>query len=568
MERFYLKPNEEFFSIIDNIKLSKDLNFVLIIPSGTMALRSIINLRILKEESVFLGKKVYISTSDGLIKKLAMQAGIDILDIQDAGQPQPKKTDKIMGRIVDLRTMADVVNSNKAENVVEETKEIKETQTKPDNDLITEPKLQFEPSTETQPENDFFYKERFSDEKIFAEPLPDKTLKIKKIRKIKISPKKTLIGLGTMIVLLGLAYVVYFILPHAQITINPRKESVKFETDIIVNKNIDTIDVDQAMVPGQLFEVEKIESREFPSTGERDVLEKAKGKIVVYNQYSSSPQTLVKTTRLKSTDGKIFRLTATVTIPGAIIDEGKIVASSKEVDVEADEAGADFNIGPTDFRIPGFEGTPKYNAFYGKSTQPMTGGAKGKMKVATQDDITGAINIVAVGLKDTASKEFQGIIPNDLKLLTDSQSLEIMESSSTVKANMPGDKFTVTVKVRAVGLAFKEQDILNLLEKNVADKISENRTMLFSTIKINYKTSKFDSQKGTSSLNCNIEADSVWNFDANQIKKDLIGKTEEEAKTYLGTLAEIETAKLVLWPFWVKQVPSKENRIKVLIKIN
>jgi hypothetical protein len=542
MERFYLKPNEEFFSIIDNIKLSKDLNIVLIVPSGTTALKSIINLRILKEESSFLGRKVYISTSDGLIKKLARQAGIDILEVQNVGRPQ--KPDKIMGRIVDLRIMADVVNSKKEEEVVE--------------NFESEPKL----------ENDFFYKERLSDEKIFAEPLPEKIQKIKRIRKIRVPLPKLLIGLGILIVVLGLTYVVYFILPHAQIVINPKKEKVKFETDIIVDKAIDKINIEKAIIPGQLFEVEKIDSREFPSTGERDVLEKAKGKITIYNQYSSSPQTLVKTTRLMSTSGKIFRLISTVTIPGAIIDQGKIVASSKEVDVEADEAGADYNIGPSDFKIPGFEGTPKYNAFYGKSTQPMTGGAKGKMKVATQDDITGAINIVALGLKDTVSKEFQGIIPNDLKLLTDSQSLEIVESSSNIKANMPGDKFTVTVKVKAVGLAFIEQDVLSLLEKNVADKISENRTLLFSTIKIDYKTSKFDSSKGVSNLVCSVEADSVWNFDTNQIKSDLAGKTEAEAKTYLSSLAEIETAKIVLWPFWVKRVPAKESRIKVLIKID
>ncbi|MFH1129529.1 MAG: hypothetical protein V1686_02220 [Patescibacteria group bacterium] len=554
MERFYLKSNEEFFSIIDNIKLSKDINLALVVPSGTAALKSIINLRILKEESIFLGKKVYISTADGLIRKLSMQAGIDILEVQDAGQPQIKRPDKIMGRVVDLRTMADVVNSRKEEEVVE--------------NFEPEPKFEFEPQIKTQPENDFFYKERFSDEKVFAEPLPEKIQRIKKTRKFRIPIKKILISLGILIAVLGLAYVVYFVLPHAQIVINPKKESVKFETDIAVNKDISAINVDQATIPGQLFEVEKMESREFPSTGERDVSEKAKGKITIYNQYSSSPQTLVKTTRLKSTDGKIFRLTATVTIPGAIIDEGKIVASSKEVDVEADEAGADFNIGPSDFKIPGFEGTPKYSAFYGKSTQPMTGGAKGKMKVATQDDITGAINIVAVGLKERASQEFRGTIPNDLKLLSDSQSLEVTESSSTVKANMPGEKFTVTVKVRAVGLAFKEQDVLNLLEKNVADKISENRTLLFSTIKIDYKTSKFDSKKGSSNLICSVEADSVWNFDANQIRKDLIGKTETEARTYLSSLAEIETAKIVLWPFWVKQVPDKEGRIKVLIKIN
>ena len=89
MEKFYLKATDEFFSIIDNIKSSNDLNIVLIVPSGVNALRSIINLRILKEECNFLGKNIYISTTDDLIKKLATQAKIKILQPQ-----QPKQSKK------------------------------------------------------------------------------------------------------------------------------------------------------------------------------------------------------------------------------------------------------------------------------------------------------------------------------------------------------------------------------------------------------------------------------------------------------------------------------------------
>ena len=69
MEKFYLKATDEFFSIIDNIKSSNDLNIVLIVPSGVNALRSIINLRILKR-SVIFRENIYISTTDDLIKNL------------------------------------------------------------------------------------------------------------------------------------------------------------------------------------------------------------------------------------------------------------------------------------------------------------------------------------------------------------------------------------------------------------------------------------------------------------------------------------------------------------------
>ncbi|HPJ80387.1 MAG TPA: hypothetical protein PLF70_01640 [Candidatus Portnoybacteria bacterium] len=564
MEKFYLKPTDEFFSIIDNLKLSKELNLVLIIPSGTNALRSIINLRILKEECSFLGKNIYISTSDELIKKLAGQVKIKILEPQ---KPQiiKKPIAKSMGRIVDLRGIKDIkkpvieTDTEEEFEIPENLKsEFEEPEIKHKEEFSAEPKI----------EDEFFYKERISEEKIFAEPLPERIQKEREKRHFKISRKKIFSAILIIIGLLALAFVVYFVLPHAQIVINPKKEKVQFETNILVDKDINSTNIETSEIAGQLVETEKMASKEFPSTGEKDVSQKAIGKIIIYNQYSSSPQTLVKTTRLKSKDGKIFRLTSTVTIPGATINEGQITPSTKEVEVEADEAGVEYNIGPADFTIPGFEGTPKYSAFYGKSTQAMSGGAKGKMKVATQNDISGAIEIVKLELKDVAIADFKTVIPAGLKLLDDAQVLSVVESSSNLKANQAGEKFIVTVKVKVSGIVFNENDALSLIEKNVGDKIPQNRTLLFSTIKTTYKTIKLDLKQGSLNLDCSVEAESVVNFEEQKIKKDLAGKNEDEVKTYLSSLPDIETAKVIFWPFWVKKVPKNQNKIKVTTKIN
>lgn len=534
MENFYLKQNEEFFSIIDKIKASRDEDIVLIIPTGISALKSIVNLRILKEESDFLGKNIFIITADPLIQRLSQQVGIRILDKQEEIE-LPKKKEKT-GRVVDLRpkgVMADIVSKKKIE-IEEEPKEI------------------------------------FEEEPVFSEPLPFikkekiKKEKIKRQREFKFFTRKFWITALVIIGILGLSYVVYFVLPRAQVIITPKKEKVNFDTEITVDKNINSLDEKEGKIPGQFFQLEDSVSKEFPTTGEKEVEEKAKGTITVYNQYSSSPQTLVKTTRFKATDGKIFRLVDTVTIPGATIDEGKIIASSKDVAVIADEAGEAYNIGPSKFTIPGFEGSPKYAAFYGQSSGAMSGGAKGKMKVATKDDIDGATNIVIIEVKDKVKKEFQEKIPQELKLLDGAQSLEVTESSSNLKANQPGERFVVTVKAKASGLAFKEQDALFLAGKIMNGKISENKTLLLSTIKINYQSVKNNFTQGETALTCKVEADAAWNFDEEKIKNDLAGKNETDVKTYLSSVPEIESTRVIFWPFWVKKIPSNKNKIKVI----
>lgn len=540
MENIYLEQNDEFFGVVDKIKNSHDLGIVLFVPVGIAALKSIINLRILKKESNFAGKSLSISTSDPLIKRLAQQVGIKTLN--EGEEFGAKGLERQTGRVVDLRSMSDIVVSKKKEEA-----------------LRPEP---------VEPEINYFYKKKPQKEKTFSEPLPIEPEKPEKKEKFKFFTRKFFIRFFIVAGLVGLFFVGYFVLPRAQVVITPKREKVQFESEILADKKINSVNSEESTIPGQYFELEKTESREFPTTGERDVLEKAKGRIIVYNQYSSSPQSLVKTTRFRSTDNKIFRLTSTVTIPGAIVEEGKIIASSKEVEVEADEAGPAYNIGPSDFTIPGFEGTPKYAAFYGKSTDAMAGGAKGKMKVATESDIKGATDILVLELKTKTQKEFQEKVPNNLKLLEGAQRLEVVQSSSSLKANQPGEKVTIIAKVKASGLAFKEEDAIFLLQSTVNEKISKGKTLLLSTVKIDYIVSVFKPSDGLVDLLCKVAADAVWNFDEQKIKSNLAGKNEEEVKRYLSSLPEIELAKVIFWPFWVNKVPSNKNRIKVINKVD
>ena len=189
------------------------------------------------------------------------------------------------------------------------------------------------------------------------------------------------------------------------------------------------------------------------------------------------------------------------------------------------------------------------------------------MKVATKDDIDGATNIVTIEVKDKVKKEFQEKIPQGLKLLESAQSLEIIESSSNLKANQPGERFIVTVKARASGLAFKEQDALFLAGKIMNEKISENKILLLSTIKINYQSVKNNFTQGETALTCKVEADAAWNFDEEKIKNDLAGKNEADVRIYLSSIPEIENARVIFWPFWVKKIPSNKNKIKVISNV-
>ena len=96
---------------------------------------------------------------------------------------------------------------------------------------------------------------------------------------------------------------------------------------------------------------------------------RAFGVVTIFNDTNLS-QRLIRTTRLQSPDGKYYRLTQEVNVLAKT--NGK--AGSVDVTVFADKPGAEYNLPPTTFKIPGFLNDPRYNLIYGKSFTPMTGG--------------------------------------------------------------------------------------------------------------------------------------------------------------------------------------------------
>ena len=78
------------------------------------------------------------------------------------------------------------------------------------------------------------------------------------------------------------------------------------------------------------------------STGSSNTLH-AQGIVRIVSTYGAD-QTLIRTTRLRTSDGKLYRLAETVTVPA----NGEI-----SVSVYADKTGAVYAIGPSTFIVPG-----------------------------------------------------------------------------------------------------------------------------------------------------------------------------------------------------------------------
>ncbi len=376
-------------------------------------------------------------------------------------------------------------------------------------------------------------------------------------------PKKSLVILGVFSVIL-LGTIIYVSAGSAKIDIYPKKQSLEFQLKVSASDKFSFVDAGLNKIPGQLFSIEKNASQTYLATGERDVAQKARGIITVYNEYGTTPQVLIATTRFESPEGLVFRTLKAVTVPGTKVENGKIIPGSIKVEVIADKPGDTYNIPPAKFTIPAFNergDAGRYEKIYGRSDEAMKGGIVGKAKVVTETDF----NTAKQALSDQVRKELEESLKTQLSGLKSiyPSAIQLKEPESTARIDEAADEFMMAVSGSIKTVGFKEEDLKGLI-KQFVDK-TKNLTVIPDKLTISYSDITFDPITGVLSFTVDVKTTGYAKVDSDKIITDLAGKNEEEIKNYLKGLAGIDTAKVVLSPFWVKKMPQDKERIKIQI---
>jgi len=398
--------------------------------------------------------------------------------------------------------------------------------------------------------------------------LEKETASVKKPTAVPMSFSFKFFSIFITVALLVGAAVLYFILPKADIVIEPKSETLSQDLMVSADKSVVKIDAAQLKIPAQLIKLDEKQTKEITATGQSQLNNKAQGEITIYNEYSSASQGLVQNTRFVSDDGKVFRITKSVTVPGAKIDNGKIVPSSIDAPVMADQPGESYNIGPGNFKIPGFEGGPKYNAFYGRSQKAMSGGAIGLAKVVSADDYNNAKTAIWRDLQAAINKDIKAQIPGGLKVVDNSIKEETSSIESTAQIGDKADKFSLTVKGTATALIFSEADVYQLATSKAVGDLGSDKTMAQTGSTIEYSGTTIDFSRGLINFKAKVNQQVVWKIDSEGLKRLTAGKNEEQIKQALSQRPEVAKARIVFWPFWVKSVPNNLDKVSIKISGN
>src|SRR3989344_2428043 len=566
--------DDKFEEILDLFKNASAQEVIFVLPKTSRAFKNEEHFIILQNEAVKLDKKISLLCSSPEINKLADKYKFDVLlaknnddktlittanrfDLKVSVNDEEEEIDKTLQEDNDDDNGYQAITVSKTNRGLEDIIKQEGTPIK----IVTNKErpmtlaVKKKPASQPVDEIKNVWKEqseRIPIENIWA-GINNNTKK-----SFKNFPKKLLIILGIIsIVMFGT--IIYISTGSAKIDITPSKQPLDLQLKISSSDKFSFVDVGLHKIPGQLFNIEKSATQTFSTTGEKEVAQKSRGKITVFNEYGTTPQVLIATTRFQTQDGLIFRTLKGVTVPGTKVENGKIIPGSISVEVIADKAGQSYNILASKFTIPAFNergDAGRYEKIYGKSSEDMKGGIIGKAKIVTEYDSNTAKQV----LSDQVVKD----VENSLKTQTaglkviNSSAIKLGKPDSTAKIDEAFDNLTMTISGFIKTVGFKEDDLMELVKQYIEK--SENLTVVNENLTINYDNVVLDDGSNTLSFTLNIKGNGYTKIDSDKIKNDLSGKNEKEIKDYFKDISDIESVKVILSPFWVKKIPQNKGR--------
>ena len=370
--------------------------------------------------------------------------------------------------------------------------------------------------------------------------------------------------------LLSLIGVMLFIfLPKAEVHVTPY--TVIQPTDVEMTGRVaDASGSDDAIIAVRVLEKDIETILTAATTGKSGgVNQKARGSVIIYNNFSTDPQPLIATTRLETADGKLFRLVNGVTVPGMTNADGKKEAGVIETTVIADQSGEAYNLDPTTFTIPGFKGNPKYAAFSAKSTKAMVGGGDAgtsDVTVVARVDLDTVEREAKEKAKETFLNEMRSGISPDEKIFD--EQIDIMSLSLVslpeIGTALNSFEYKNTFKVRA--FVFSEKAVREKVE-NMIKKDMQGITLKPISSSITYSESVANFSEATLRLRAHALVTMESDIDRDALKKALLGQSEDAIQEVLNAFPAVKKISVIFHPEWfVRSVPSAEDRVMILVE--
>lgn len=526
--KIFLDKHDEVTDAVEKIRTAEASEIDLAIPRDSLLAQGAVSFKLLKEFARRVGKKIRISSADLMVRRLAERAGLSVVG---AG---PRPAVVVKGEIPSSDAIIRV-NTTKGKQTIgiKSYRDVKAGAS--------------EQSAESNPE---------IARSTAAPSREDKVVKLGP----RVRPKTALIILAVL-VLGGGAF--WLFAPKATVIIHPEQRDFTALVGFNLDKSIQETDVTRKTVPAQLVEIEKAKQESFEASGEKNVGDKAKGIITIYNTYQTTPRTL-STVEFQDGSGKVYQSSGAVTIPGYTDTGGNITAGTIDVAVTATNPGEEYNLEPTTFIITTLA-TALQEKVYGRSATALSGGSNRTVKAVSKTDLARAKTALTEMLRAELWEELKTKRAEGIVLAESLVAYEEVADEPGKAENDEAETFEYTLKLNARALLFTEQKLTPLIEEKNRILLTDDWQPTTAQPELTYDVRSISFDDGIASVFLHLRRPAARVISPTDAVRLIRGMDKNAAQVAIKEKLGAEAVEIKTWPFWAQKIPPFEWRIDVEI---
>ncbi|MBI2074638.1 MAG: baseplate J/gp47 family protein [Candidatus Levybacteria bacterium] len=379
--------------------------------------------------------------------------------------------------------------------------------------------------------------------------------------------KGKIIFIPPLIVALFIIVVILYIFKlKSTITLTFNPKTIEQNQDILFSADTPT-DFSKNIIKTDTIEVDEEGQISIPTTGKKEVGDKAKGSITIYNIDPAGGQTFSKDTVVKAPNGLQFLTDNSVNISSASGDPiSGIVPSTTKISITAKDIGKEYNLpSGTKFTVD----QKSANTVVAKNDAALSGGNKKEINIVAKTDLDKLTEELPRNLQDKAKEDFNKKISSGNELIPDIINISLDKKDFDKNAGDQAETVTLKGSVAFQGISYSKSD-LEALAKNILKSKEQDMTFLQNDFKFDLQKIQNKNEKGVEAK-LDIKAFLVPKVDDKNLTEKISGKSFEDAKSVLLKLPQISSIDISLspsLPFLPKILPRVPKNIIFSVKTN
>lgn len=322
-------------------------------------------------------------------------------------------------------------------------------------------------------------------------------------------------------------------------------------------------DFSQNIITAKEVTVELNGSSSTNATGQKEVGDKAKGTVTIYNS-GTTPKTFKSGTALTSQNNLNYTMDKDISVASASGDIfSGIKSGTVQVPVTAKQIGTEYNLpSNTKFSI---EGT---NDAAAKNDTAFSGGSKKKITIIAKDDVDKLKEALPKSLEQKAKEQLQSKISSNEVLISGFTNKELKKDTLDKDIGDEAKSVTLTGTVIFGAVAYDKNDLIKFAESVLKTRYP-NEQLPLNNIQVAISGLKPKDNDEFSAV-AEITAELMPKIDTTSVTKTFAGKTFSQAQDYGKTLSkQVQDVKFTLnpnIPFLPQILPGRSENISIVIE--